>query len=160
MILVLSRQVSAPRSGGRMKDSLNSIVSSRLPIAGLSRSAPTISLRRMNIARGRCPLAFPLGSAAHCSEGSRHRRVYRCRVQSHDPACDCARARVLPFIRSNARRGITDIKDNVGSRLGQGCRDFRKLIIALVCWDGGSGCCYTERCAKQNRTRRLNGFAA
>ena len=63
-------------------------------------------------------------------------------------------------MRSNARRGITDIKDNVGSPLGQGFRDFRKLIIALVCWDGGSGCCYTERCAKQNRTKRLNGFAA
>jgi hypothetical protein len=31
---------------------------------------------------------------------------------------------------------------------------------AAMCWDGGSGCCYTERCAKQNRTRRLKGFAA
>ena len=48
-------EVSAPRTAGRLKGLLNSIVSSRLPIAGLSRLAPTISLRRMNIAAESVP---------------------------------------------------------------------------------------------------------
>jgi hypothetical protein len=26
-----------------------------------------------------------------------------------------------------------------------------QAISARDCWDGGSRCCYTERCAKQNR---------
>jgi len=53
-------EVTAPRTAGRLKGLSNSIVSSRLAIAGLSRSAPTISLRRVNIALERCSLAFPL----------------------------------------------------------------------------------------------------
>ena len=48
-------EVSAPRIAGRLKGLLNSIVSSRLPIADLSRLAPTISLRRMNIAAESVP---------------------------------------------------------------------------------------------------------
>ena len=47
-----------------MKGSLNSIVSSRLPIVGLSRSARTISLRRMNIAAGSAPTGRFLSNPA------------------------------------------------------------------------------------------------
>ena len=48
-------EVSAPRTAGRLKGLLNSIVSSRLAIAGWSRLAPTISPRRMNIAAESVP---------------------------------------------------------------------------------------------------------
>src|SRR4029077_658827 len=53
--------VSAPRTAGRRKGLLNSIVSSKLPIVGLSRLAPTTSLRRVNIAAESVPtgLSFP-----------------------------------------------------------------------------------------------------
>jgi hypothetical protein len=44
---------------------------------------------------------------------------------------------VRQFLRV-ARRGITDIKDNVGSRLGQCCCDFRKLIIAAGMEEAGA----------------------
>jgi hypothetical protein len=55
MVLVLSRGGFCPRSAGRMKGLLNSIVSSRLPIAGWSRLAPTISLGRMSIGAESAP---------------------------------------------------------------------------------------------------------
>src|ERR1700730_1003829 len=51
-------EVSAPKTAGRLKGLLNSIVSSRLAIAGLSQSAPTISLRRMNIAVELMPIGL------------------------------------------------------------------------------------------------------
>jgi hypothetical protein len=45
MVLVLSGGGFCPKIGGSMKGLLHSIVNSRLAIAGLSRLAPTISLR-------------------------------------------------------------------------------------------------------------------
>src|ERR1700729_3903427 len=48
--LSLAAEVSAPRTADRLKVLSNSIVSLRSPIVGSSRSAPTISLRRTNIA--------------------------------------------------------------------------------------------------------------
>ena len=50
MVLVLSRGGSVPKTAGKLKGWFNSIVSSRLAIAAWSQSAPTTSLRRMNIA--------------------------------------------------------------------------------------------------------------
>jgi hypothetical protein len=35
------------------------------------------------------------------------------------------------FLRGS-RRGVTDTKDNVGGRLGQGCGDAGELIIAKI----------------------------
>jgi hypothetical protein len=52
MVLVLSRGGYCPRTAGRLKGLFSSIGSLRLPIAALSRLAPTVSLRRMNIAAG------------------------------------------------------------------------------------------------------------
>jgi peroxiredoxin len=50
MVLVLSRGGFCPKDRRRLRGLLNFIASSRLPIVGLSQLAPTISLRRMNIA--------------------------------------------------------------------------------------------------------------
>src|SRR6476660_4010140 len=50
MVLVLSRGGFCPKDRRQLKASLSFIARSRLAIAGLSRSVPTISLRRMNIA--------------------------------------------------------------------------------------------------------------
>src|SRR5215471_18828841 len=51
-------EVTAPKTAGRRKGLLHSIVSSRLPIAGLSRLARTISLRRVNIAAESVPIGL------------------------------------------------------------------------------------------------------
>src|ERR1700730_4349932 len=47
--------VTDPRTADRRKGWFSSIVNSRLPIAGWSRSAPTISRRRLNIAQESAP---------------------------------------------------------------------------------------------------------
>src|SRR5882724_1760156 len=55
MVLALSRGGFCPRDRRQGEGLLNSIVNSRLPIAGLSPLAPTISLRRVNIAAESAP---------------------------------------------------------------------------------------------------------
>ena len=49
MVLVLGREYMPQRTAARLKGLFNFIVSSRLPIANSSRSAPIISLRRVNM---------------------------------------------------------------------------------------------------------------
>jgi hypothetical protein len=60
MVLVLSRGGFCPKDRRQAEGLLNSIASSRLPIAGLSPLAPTISLRRVNIAA----VSVPTGLAS------------------------------------------------------------------------------------------------
>src|SRR5258706_15661101 len=50
MVLILSRGGFCPKDPGRLKGLFNSTLNLRLAIADWSRLAPTISLRRMNIA--------------------------------------------------------------------------------------------------------------
>ena len=84
-----------PAPGGRARS--NSIARSRLPIAGWSRSAPTISPRPMNIAPASAPIghSFPT-PAASCKKISISPNT-PIRAQPDDSACDCAGAGLVIY---------------------------------------------------------------